>query len=225
MQLKIKDLTEAFQIAEKTLLEWIREKNLPAYKINHQYYFNVTEVKEWVLKNNIPVSPRFLEISSDAPLTFPLLLKRGGIFFDIEGKTPIEVIKHAVNRMPIPPEVGKDMVTYSLLEREEMMPTAIGKGIAIPHPRNPIIADTDHESVTLCLLKEPVDFNAADHQPVIAMFIILSANSRRHLQILSRVSYLCRQEDIITHIRLKHPADIIFSSIHEKENPPTSSKP
>jgi PTS system nitrogen regulatory IIA component len=99
-----------------------------------------------------------------------------------------------------------------------MMPTAIGKGIAIPHPRNPIIADIGNESVTLCLLKKPVDFNAADNEPVTAMFIILSANSKRHLQILARISNLCRQNDLIEHIRSKHPADVIFACIEEREN-------
>jgi len=218
MQLKVKDLKDLLDINEKTLYEWIREKNLPAYKINHQYHFNVTEIKEWVLKNNIPVSSRFLDMDSGPPLELPLLIKKGGIFFDIDGETPVEVIKNAVNIMPIPPEVSKDMVTLSLLEREEMMPTAIGKGIAIPHPRNPIIADIGNESVTLCLLKKPVDFKAADNEPVTAMFIILSANSKRHLRILARISNLCRQKDLIGHIRSKDPADVIFADIEAKEH-------
>lgn len=218
MQLKVKDLKDLLNINEKTLYEWIREKKLPAYKINHQYHFNVTEIKEWVLKNNIPVSSRFLDMDSGSPLDLPILIKKGGIFFDIDGDTPVEVIKNAVKIMPIPPEVNKDMVTLSLLEREEMMPTAIGKGIAIPHPRNPIIADIGNESVTLCLLKKPVDFKAADNEPVTAMFIILSANSKRHLQILARISNLCRQNDLIEHIRSKHSADVIFAGIEEREN-------
>lgn len=217
MQLKVKDLKDLLNINEKTLNEWIRDKNLPTYKINHQYHFNVTEIKEWVLKNNIPVSSRFFDMDSGSPLDLPLLIKKGGIFFDIDGETPMEVIKNAVNMMPIPPEVSKDMVTLSLLEREEMMPTAIGKGIAIPHPRNPIIADIGNESVTLCLLKKPVDFNAPDNERVTAMFIILSANSKRHLQILARISNLCRQNDLIDHIRSKYPADVILTAIEEKE--------
>jgi nitrogen PTS system EIIA component len=217
MQLKVKDLTDLLNINEKVLYTWIREKKLPAYKINHQYYFNAAEVKEWTLKNNIPVSSKLLDTAPGSPLNLPLLIKRGGIFFDIEGKTSIEAIKNAVNIIPIPPEVSKDIVTFSLLEREEMMPTAIGKGIAIPHPRNPIIADVENESVTLCLLKKPVDFNAVDKEPVNAMFIILSANSKRHLQILAGISYLCRHNDLIEHIRSKHPADVIFACIEEKE--------
>jgi nitrogen PTS system EIIA component len=218
MQLKIKDLTKILDISEKTLHEWIKEKKLPVYKISHQLHFNAAEIKEWVLKNNIHVPSGFLDTPSGSPLDLPLLVKKGGIFFDIPGETPVEAIKNAVDVMPIPPETSKDIVTFSLLEREEMMPTAVGKGIAIPHPRNPIIADIDNESVTLCLLKNPVDFKAVDNEPVNAMFIILSANSKRHLQILARISYLCRQNDLIDHIRSKHPADVIFSCIEEKEN-------
>jgi len=217
MQLKIKDMTALLNIKEKTLYEWIKDKKLPAYKINHQFYFNAGEIKEWVLKNNIPVSSEFLEKTEGAPINLPELLERGGILYNIAGKTPAEAIKYAVNIMPIPPEVSRDMVTFSLLEREEMMPTAIGKGIAIPHPRNPIIADVNHESVTLCFLEKPVDFNAPDSIKVTAMFIILSANSKRHLQILSRISFLCRQNDFVELINAKRRAELILHCINEKE--------
>ncbi|HLP46522.1 MAG TPA: PTS sugar transporter subunit IIA, partial [Candidatus Kapabacteria bacterium] len=167
MELKIKDLTALLNIEEKTLLQWIRDKKIPNYKINHQYLFNKTEIKEWILQNNIQVSDKILELNeTNTPVKLSQLIARGGIHFNIAGKTPIEVIKNAVHVMSIPPEVDEETVAYSLIEREEMMPTAIGKGIAIPHPRNPIIADIDHENITLCLLEEAINYNALDNEPV-----------------------------------------------------------
>lgn len=219
MELKIKDLTALLNTDEKTLLQWIRDKKIPNYKINHQYLFNKTEIKEWILQNNIQVSDKILELNeTNTPVKLSQLIARGGIHFNIAGKTPIEVIKNAVHVMTIPPEVDEETVVYSLIEREEMMPTAIGKGIAIPHPRNPIIADIDNENVTLCLLQEAINYNALDNDPVHAIFIILSANPKRHLQILAHISYLCQKGDFTGYIRQNHPAEEILSWIQEKES-------
>lgn len=219
MELKINDLIALLNINEKTLFQWIRDKKIPNYKINHQYLFNKTEIKEWVLQNNIQVSDKILELNeTNTPVKLSQLIGRGGIYFNVTGKTPIEVIKNAVQVMTIPPEVDEETVVYSLIEREEMMPTAIGKGVAVPHPRNPIIADIDHENVTLCLLHEAINYNALDNEPVHAIFIILSANPKRHLQILAHISYLCQKDDFPGYLRQKHTAEEILFWIQEKES-------
>ena len=219
MELKIKDLTALLNINEKTLLGWIREKKIPAYKINHQYHFNKTEIKEWILHNKIQVSHKILElVETDIPVNLTRLLEKGGILFDIDGNTPIEAIKHAAAQMPLPQGMDKVTMIYSLIEREEMMPTAIGKGIAIPHPRNPIISDIENEMVTLCLLKHPIDYQALDNERVHALFIILSANPKRHLQILARISFLCQEGDFSAFTRTPPSITEILSWISEKES-------
>lgn len=221
MQLKIKDLVALLDINEKTVHEWIKEKKLPAYKINHQYHFNTTEIKEWALNNGISVSPKFVEQTmpeTQSPqIMLSKLLEKGGIFYNIEGHSVIETIKNAAKNIPIPTEITMDMVTYSLIQREEMMPTALGKGIAVPHPRNPIITDIENESITLCFLKNKINFNAIDNIPVTTLFIILSANSKRHLEILSKISFLCRQDDFIQILNKQAPQDEIMSAIIESE--------
>ena len=99
----------------------------------------------------------------------------------------------------------------------EMMTTGLGEGIALPHPRNPILADVDSESVSICPLKHPVDFNAIDGLPVHTMIIILSANPRRHLEILSKVSFLCRQPDFVRSIREHSDAEEIIRCVQKAE--------
>ena len=219
MELKIKDIVELLNIDEKTLYRWIHEHKIPAYKINHQYHFNKTEIKEWILKNKIQVSNKVLDlIESATPVSLTQLLERGGIFTNIEGNTPIEVIKNAVQAMQLPAEVNPESLVFSLIEREELMPTAIGKGIAIPHPRNPIIADIHNECATLCLLRRPIDYHALDNEPVHAVFIILSANSKRHLQILARISFLCQDGSFSDFLRQSPSTSAVLSWIAGRES-------
>ena len=98
-----------------------------------------------------------------------------------------------------------------------MTPTAIGKGIALPHPREPILTDPLNQSVSICFLRDPIDFKALDKEPVHTLFVILSADAVRHVEILSRISYLCHEDDFISLLREKAPVKEIFDYIIIKE--------
>jgi len=218
MDLKIKDVSRLLNITEKTVLKWIKEKDMPFYKINHQYRFNKGELNEWILKNNIPISDNFLEISELKEKFFiSSLVKKGKIFYNIEGKDVNDVIASAINVIDTPIDISKNEVIQSLIEREEMMTTGIGEGIAIPHPRNPIITDIEHESISICMLKNEVDFKSIDDKLVHTLLIILSANPRRHLEILSKISFLCRQPEFIKLLKNHSTEETILTYIEDKE--------
>jgi len=63
MDLKMKDVAELLQVSEKTIYRWIGENKIPAYRINHQYRFNLAEINEWVLQNKISVSSKILSLN------------------------------------------------------------------------------------------------------------------------------------------------------------------
>ena len=121
------------------------------------------------------------------------LVKRGGVFYNIAGGNPAEVLADAIATIPVPKEISRDDLLKAILEREGLMPTAVGDGIAIPHPRSPLIADPEKQLVSVCFLQRPVDWNALDGKPVRTLIILLSSSPRLHLKTLSRVSFLCRQ--------------------------------
>lgn len=218
MDLKMKDIIDLFDVPEKTILQWINEKKMPSYKIKNQYYFNKAEVNEWILRNDIAVSEKILDLAlTNRPVSLIDLITRGDVYYDIEGKTVREVIDAVVNTIPIPKSTDKDTVRSSLLQREEMMTTAVGKGIALPHPRNPIISDIDEESVSICFLKNPIDYGALDSEPVQALFTIISSNAKRHLEILSKISFLCKQDDFLKTLKDKPKKEVLFYFIERVE--------
>lgn len=198
MDLKMKDIVDLFDVPEKTILQWISGKKLPSYKIKNQYYFNKAEVNEWILRNNVAVSEKILDLAlTNRPVSLIDLIKKGDVHYGIDGTSVREVIDNVVGAIPIPKSTDRDTVRSSLLQREEMMTTAVGNGIALPHPRNPIISDIDEESVSICFLKNEIDYRALDKNPVRVLFVIISSNAKRHLEILSKISFLCRQEDFL----------------------------
>jgi PTS system nitrogen regulatory IIA component len=106
-------------------------------------------------------------------------------------------LKEAVRVLSLPGDVDRERLLAAVLEREALMPTAIGNGVAIPHPRNPIISDPAIQRVAVFFLKTPVLYNALDRKPVSALFLILSADARSHLGVLATLSHLCQSGDFI----------------------------
>jgi nitrogen PTS system EIIA component len=214
MELKLIDLMDILELSEKQVKKLIKEKNLPFYKIRNEYKFNKAEIYNWILKNNIKFSNKVLDLSlTNKPVIMIDLIKKGGIFYQIKGNSIGETIANSVNSINTPKEISKEKIITSLLEREEMMPTSVGNGIAIPHSRNPIITDVNNESISLCFLKEKIDFNAIDGIYVDTLFILLSANPKRHLEILSKIAYLCQQNDFMSLLKNKSQKNEILKYV------------
>jgi PTS system nitrogen regulatory IIA component len=218
MELKIKDIVELLQVSEKTVYRWIKDSKIPCYRINHQYRFNRTEINEWILSNKIEFSQSLINITiSERQDNLFELIKRGGIIYNVSGENVPEVLQNAVQSISTPPNKSKEVILNALLNREELMPTAIGKGIAIPHPRNPIITDINCASVSICYLDKPVDFGSLDNQPVHTLFILLTASPKMHLAILSKISYLCSDAAFLMMLESRDSKEKILDRVHEKE--------
>lgn len=199
MDLKMKDVAELLDVTETTIQEWVKEGSIPHHQVENQLFFNKEELKEWVLKTRHPMSNRLLDLClTDIPVGLTGLFDRGGLYTGIKGTTIQEIIRNAVNVIPIPVETTREGLVSLLMEREEIMPTAIGSGVAIPHPRSPIVTESGHECVSVCFLEKPLEYGAPDNIPVSVLFIIFSANAKRHLEILSHIAFLCQHEEFLT---------------------------
>lgn len=89
-----------------------------------------------------------------------------------------------------------------ITKREECGSTNIGGGIAIPHT---MVRDEGYFSETfICLarLAKPVYFNSAPDGSVTELLILsCSADSNEHLNILSRISSICRFTNFMENVR------------------------
>jgi nitrogen PTS system EIIA component len=192
MQVTLRDMTRFLNVAESTVTRWIRQRGLPAQRVNGQYRFHRAEVLEWATANQVKFSLEMLdelETSDEAPPCLAEALQSGGIFYNIQDSTKERALRALVQVLPLPDGVDRELILRLLLVREAAATTAIGNGIAVPHVRNPIVLNVDRPMVTLCFLEHAVDFGALDGQPVQILFSLICPTTRSHLQILSRLSY------------------------------------
>jgi PTS system nitrogen regulatory IIA component len=208
MQITLRQAATYLGVEESQLRRWIRELGLPVHQVNERVHLNAIEVWEWAIERGIPASRALLEEARRSPEPVPLLstlLEAGGIHRDIEGDEKSAVLAAIVRRLPLAPEVDRDFLLTVLDAREAMGSTGIGDGIAIPHVRNPILLHVEHPFVSLCLLRRPVEFDAIDHQPVHAVFLVVSPTVPSHLKILAQLGFVLRDAELRG--LLKHRAE------------------
>ena len=118
------------------------------------------------------------------------MIHRGGIFRDVEGNTPEEVFANVCKMMTLPDGLDSEQVYNALCAREEVLSTAVGNGIALPHARSPIIKEENEQRICIVYLKNKIDMKAPDECSVYVMFILLTQNSQVHLKVLSELAGL-----------------------------------
>jgi PTS system nitrogen regulatory IIA component len=109
----------------------------------------------------------------------------------------VEALNEATKALVLPKSLDRESLLTAILEREALMPTALGHGVAIPHPRNSMLTDLATQRVAVFFLKSPIAYNALDRKPVSVLFLILSADARSHLATLAAISHLCQHPDFI----------------------------
>jgi len=88
----------------------------------------------------------------------------------------------------------------ALLERETLGPTAVGKGVALPHARLPQIEGVIGAFVRL---DKPLEFDAIDKKPVDLIFFLFAPEAAgvEHLKALALVARTLRDESICEKLR------------------------
>jgi PTS system nitrogen regulatory IIA component len=195
MQINVKEAARLLAVSEKTIYRWIRQGEIPAYRINDLYRFNRAELLEWATAKRLSVSPEiFAEAAGEEPLPgLADAIKAGGIHYRVSGETKHEVLEAVVELMRLPEEVDRKFLLSVILARESLGSTGFGGGIAIPHVRNPIVLHIPRPMITLCFLETPIEFGAIDGQPVHTLFTLVSPTVQAHLHLLSRLTYGLRQ--------------------------------
>ncbi len=194
MDLRARDVARLLNVSEATVYRWVQEHGLPAHRVGEQYRFNRVELQEWAATHGRAVPPGLYASDPAEPADLAAALERGGVHRGVAGATREEVLT-AVTRLPgIPPGANRGMLARLLIGREALAPTAVGDGIAMPHPRDPLVVRVDEPRVLLCLLAQPVDFGAMDGRPVRVLFAILSPSVRQHLHILAKLAHVLHDD-------------------------------
>lgn len=123
------------------------------------------------------------------------LLDKRSILLDAAPKDKSEALDTAVELMAKSGKI-RDTEAYrkQVYAREEESTTGIGDGIAIPHGKCDAVIKP---GLAAMVIKNGVDFDALDGEPVNLLFLIAAPNTKDnvHLDVLSKLSVLMMDED------------------------------
>ena len=110
----------------------------------------------------------------------------------------------------------RDAVLRAVLERERVMSTGMGDGVAIPHAKTDGV---DQLVAAFGITKEPVDFQSIDNKPVRIIFLLVGPTNQTspHLKALSRISRLMHREEFREQLVAARSSKEVIEAIAREE--------
>ena len=146
------------------------------------------------------------------------LLKTETILTELKVNNKRELISVLVDSLKVELGTGNlSEIKEAVLEREEVMSTGVGKGLAIPHCKSKIV---EENFGAFAVLKEPLEFNAVDDQPVQLVFLLVGPDTKNslHIKLLSRISRLMNSSTFReTVLSCQNSAEILDAFREEEE--------
>jgi len=109
-----------------------------------------------------------------------------------------------------------DEILGSVLEREEMMSTGVGFGIAIPHAKNDKITAP---KMVAGIAESGIYFDSIDHRPAKIFFLLVSPknDSGEHVRILSELSRILNNPKARDEVAAAEDGQQLVDALHRFE--------
>jgi len=120
-----------------------------------------------------------------------------------------------IERLPAPPGLDREFLFQMVLAREHLGSTSLGNGIAIPHPREPIVLRVDQPAVAIYFPDAPVDFG--DGPAIHTLCLLVSPSTRAHLHALASLATALRDPEVAARLASRAPDAEILAAIERVE--------
>jgi len=180
--LTLDEVAKYLKVSDRTVYEWAQKGEIPAGKIGTVWRFKKSELEQWVnarLLANKSVS-RSGSIDPRAIISLERI-----VFLNSFSKR--EALLSLAENISAAPEITNPQeLSRELLRREELMSTAIGCGIAIPHIRLSSISDL---VISVGISRTDImDFQTLDGEPV-RLLLMIAAAYNQHAYYLQTLSF------------------------------------
>ncbi|MDR0465460.1 MAG: PTS sugar transporter subunit IIA [Treponema sp.] len=179
--LTLEEVAKYLRVSERTIYDCAQKGEIPAGKIRTAWRFKKSEIDKWVNDKltSTNLSPQI------HPVNIQSLLSLHRIIFINHSSKRDALLTLSENLAAAPQVKNSQELSTEILKREELMSTAIGRGIAIPHVRLSSVTDL---VVSVGISRtDIIDFNPLDDEPVHLIFMIAAAQNQHayYLQTLS----------------------------------------
>lgn len=217
-----REIAGYIRLNEKTVIRMAQSGKLPANKIGKQWRFRLSDVDAHLQNEIVAASDRNLDLlvrTAENVIPLSRLTDRALIELDPDVKTVDGVLAglaHLAYENGLTPSEKK--LFEELRAREKMLSTAIGNGVAVPHPRHPSPKLFRESKIVIARLKTGIDYAAADKKPVRVFFMVCAQNEFIHLRLLAKISKLHHTPEVTANFLKAKNKDEIIRLLLEFDN-------
>jgi nitrogen PTS system EIIA component len=212
--LTIEEVARYLRVSERTVYDWAQKGEIPSGKIGTVWRFKKSEIERWV--NERLSSNRQSSVFSVVQIQN--IISPDRILFLNFSKKRDSLISLAENLAGAPQIKSRQELVAEILRREELMSTAIGRGIAIPHVR--LSSVTDLVVSVGVSQADIIDFQSLDDVPVRLLFMIAAAYNQHayYLQTLSFFSSKLKNNELrASLVAAKTPQEVYSLLVSQDE--------
>lgn len=214
--MNLDEAAKHLRVSRATLDRWIRQ-GLMAEAGLHGGRFDRTQLDAWAARRGIAAAPRR---RNDQPARHLLAdaCQRGAVTMGTGLSDSAAAISLGVTALDLG-EADRERLLEACLERERLASTGLGRGVALPHPREPLARLVHEPRLSVVFLDPAVDWAAIDGVPVSCAIVLASPDAATHLQLISRLAHALRtpqldevlarrpdREELAEHLREIPPA-------------------
>lgn len=145
------------------------------------------------------------------------LLTPDRIRIPLRARTKDELLEELVEVVADSDELSdRTELLRAVREREAVLSTGIGNGVAIPHGKSVAVPELRMAAGTA---EHAVDFDALDGEPVRLLFLLVGPESAAgpHIKALSRISRIIRQDSVRERLINATSAEEFYHALKEAE--------
>ncbi len=203
------------KVTDSVVKEMIKGNVFNSIKKGNTQYIEVAEVEEWL--NNLNEREVEKLALQRSVCRFSDYFSPKNIYLDFHAENKYEAIA-AMSKKAKELKLVKDhrWLYQVVVAREELVSTAIGKGVALLHPRHFHPNKVKKPSILFGRSSDEIEFDALDNQPVDIFFMLLLHNDMQHLFSISYISKFLMKEANLNILKNSQNKDEIVKALTDK---------
>lgn len=219
----LREIAQYLKVSEKTILRMARTGEMPAAKISGQWRFRRRMVDEWltVRMQSAPEASlvEILRTKETGSLPIPYLIGPGRIVMNVSSGGKASVLKSLVKPLVRQKllESPEDFLE-AMIRRENVISTALGFGVAVPHTHNPEKAWVRETCMVLGICREGTDFDALDGKPTHLFLMPCARSVPEHLRLMAKAALLSRRPGLVERLCEADRVSGVLQILYEVHN-------
>lgn len=218
----IKQLATYLNVNERTVLKLVQEGMLPGVKVGNQWRFRKAMIDTWLDDQLLGITPRYVEPPrSEAPrrmLTLASCFETSHIVPQLTSGTKTSVVVElAAHAQKLGLVRDDTWFVGALIQRENVMPSAIGNGLAFLHTLRRHPEQVAKPFMVLGRSRLGVDFDALDGKPTHLFFVLGLKYDELHLPWMSKLVQMLGQPKVVPSLLEARDATAIYERLVDAE--------